>query len=949
MAGRLRQDFPVGSLVRVRGRDWVVLSDADPDLLMLRPLGGTDEEVTAVYLPIEPVKPASFPQPDASDLGDFRSAKLLRDALRLGFRDTTAPLRSIAHIAFEPRPYQLVPLLMALRLDPVRLLIADDVGVGKTIESALIARELLDRGEVDRLAILCPPHLAEQWQCELAEKFNIDAELVLPGTASRLERGLGMNESVFDRYPYVVVSTDFIKSDRRWQEFVRACPELVIVDEAHECADQSGGRSSHQRYRLVSEIARHPSRHLILVTATPHSGNESAFRNLLGFLDSRLGQLPEDLSPEARRAERTLLANHFVQRRRSDVLRYLDTSTTFPQRESVDRTYKLSLEYRQFFYDVLRWCRERVRQSGGGEHRQRVRWWAALGLLRAIGSSPAAAAATLYERALPEATASAAEADDLGRRTIMDLTDETAEGTDVTPGAEVESDEPQLGSSERRRLRELALRAQQLMGPADRKLEAGIAAVRELVNLGRSPIVFCKFIETAEYVAAALRNELRDVTVEAVTGRLPHDERERRVSALAEHPKRILVATDCLSEGINLQEHFNAVVHYDLAWNPTRHEQREGRVDRFGQPREKVVTVMLYGDDNPVDGIVLDVLLRKHRAIRESLGVSVPVPESQSVLEAILEGLLLRGRPDEEILGQLELFERDVVAPRRIEFHREWDRAVEQERKSRSLFAQEGIRAEEVAAELEATRQALGGPLDIRWFAENALVSLGGVVTPIDEDGLSASLAHGPRALLDQLIPERQPGAHSHQAHTFRFPFLRTHPNIQALASFVLDNALDPQAPPALRIARRGGVIRTRGVERRSTLLLLRLRYNFVTRRGNDARLQVGEESALFAFAGSPDQPELLGPAEAERLLSLEPAANVTPDQARYHLQRIIDGLSALKDALAAFAHERAKAIYRSHERVAAGAKIRSLNLSIEPCLPPDVLGVYVYLPVGQQ
>jgi len=102
---------------------------------------------------------------------------LLREAARLSTRAAAGPFRSFARIAVEPRPYQLVPLMMALRLDPVRLLIADDVGIGKTIEAALVARELLDRGEIQRLAVLCPPHLAEQWQKELAEKFHIETEL----------------------------------------------------------------------------------------------------------------------------------------------------------------------------------------------------------------------------------------------------------------------------------------------------------------------------------------------------------------------------------------------------------------------------------------------------------------------------------------------------------------------------------------------------------------------------------------------------------------------------------------------------------------------------------------------------------------------------------------------------------------------------------------------------
>jgi hypothetical protein len=131
-------------------------------MLILRPLGGTEDEVTGIYAPLERVDPATFDLPDPVLRGDERSCRLLRDAVRLGFRSSAGPFRSFARIAVEPRPYQLVPLLMALKLDPVRLLIADDVGIGKTIEAALVARELIDRGEVSRLAVLCPPQLAEQ-------------------------------------------------------------------------------------------------------------------------------------------------------------------------------------------------------------------------------------------------------------------------------------------------------------------------------------------------------------------------------------------------------------------------------------------------------------------------------------------------------------------------------------------------------------------------------------------------------------------------------------------------------------------------------------------------------------------------------------------------------------------------------------------------------------------
>src|SRR5512134_2046231 len=180
--------FAVGSLVKARGREWVVLPESDNQLLVVRPLGGTDAEIAGIYLPLEKVEPARFELPDPNLTGDYLSARLLRDAVRLGFRSSAGPFRSFGRLGCEPRPYQLVPLLMALKLDPVRLLIADDVGIGKTIEAALVARELLDRGEVQRLAVLCPPHLAEQWQRALAQQFHIEAELVLASTAARLER-----------------------------------------------------------------------------------------------------------------------------------------------------------------------------------------------------------------------------------------------------------------------------------------------------------------------------------------------------------------------------------------------------------------------------------------------------------------------------------------------------------------------------------------------------------------------------------------------------------------------------------------------------------------------------------------------------------------------------------------------------------------------------------------
>ncbi|CAM5583373.1 RNA polymerase-associated protein RapA [Streptomyces griseoloalbus] len=222
-----------GSLVAARGREWVVLPESAPDMLVLRPLGGSEDDIAAVFPSFEEVRPAEFAAPSPDDLGDQRAAGLLRTALRIGFRSGAGPFRSLASIAVEPRAYQLVPLLMALRQRTVRLLISDDVGIGKTVEAGLIAKELLAQGEATRLAVPRSPALAEQWQAELREKFGIDAELVLASTVSRLERNLELGQSLFDKHPFTIISTDFIKSTRHREDFVKHCPDLVIVDEAH--------------------------------------------------------------------------------------------------------------------------------------------------------------------------------------------------------------------------------------------------------------------------------------------------------------------------------------------------------------------------------------------------------------------------------------------------------------------------------------------------------------------------------------------------------------------------------------------------------------------------------------------------------------------------------------------------------------------------------------------
>ncbi|WP_422733372.1 DEAD/DEAH box helicase [Micromonospora sp. WMMD558] len=965
--------FSAGTLVSARGRDWVVLPESAPDMLVLRPLGGADDDIAAVFPAFEQVKSAEFAPPTPSDLGDAYAASLLRSALRIGFRSGAGPFRSLAGIAVEPRAYQLVPLLMALRQRTVRMLISDDVGIGKTVEAGLIASELLAQGSASKLAVLCSPALAEQWQAELRTKFGIDAELVLASTVSKLERGLDLGQSLFDKHPHVIVSMDFIKSTRHRDDFVRHCPDLVIVDEAHTCvaADDNTSAQNQLRFELLQRVAADPERHLLLVTATPHSGKESAFRNLLGLVRPELATV--DLGSEA---GRRMLAQHFVHRKRADVRQYLtkedglaDDSlaqeTAFPSdREFKDETYKLSPAYRALLNDAIAYASERVTAADSrGRREARIAWWSAIALLRSLVSSPRAAAQTLRTRSATATAVTAEEADRLGAPLTSDFSEADAlEGLDVAPGAEAGGVEVDAG----RRLAELADRAAQLEGPAeDKKLAALVKHLKDLLKEGYHPIVFCRYIPTAEYVAEHLEGALgKKTVVRAVTGTLSPQQRLQRIEELAEAAgddpaaRRVLIATDCLSEGVNLQHHFDAVVHYDLAWNPTRHDQREGRVDRYGQKRDVVRVITLWGSDNGIDGKVLDVLIRKHRQIRKDLGVSVSVPDaaSQGVTDAIVEWLLLRGQEQEQ--GSLfDVEEYRAIDKKAAALATEWQSAAEKEKTSRSRFAQHTIRPDEVAREVAAIRDTLGRAAEIRDFVRQALRALDGVLR--DEPGgtgdFTVDVSGAPAGLRDALAPVL--GGDVEQGRKVPFnttaavargeaALVRTDPAVVALAGYVLNAALDDQITGS-RPARRCGVIRTRAVTGRTTLLLVRYRFHLTLPSRTGTRQIVAEDARLLAFAGAPANATWLPTDDALRLLDATADENTDPDFGERTMSRILDGLPEVTDHLEAYGEELAADLLASHRRVrsAAGEIVRGLTVTAQK--PADILGAYVYLPAS--
>ena len=973
-------EFATGSIVRTRGREWVVQPESRHPVYELQPLGGASQERTAVHSKLEVITPATFGAPDPKRRGDANACRLLRDAARLATRHAAGPYRCFGRLGFDPRPYQLVPMIMALRLDPVRILIADDVGIGKTIEALLIARELYDRQEISGFSVLCPPHLAPQWAKEMREKFHLDAELVLASTAQRLERRLrSATETIFQRFPITVVSLDFVKSERRRREFLQTCPQLVIVDEAHTCTVGSGiGHSQRQqRFELLKGLAAKAEQHMILTTATPHSGNAAAYESLVGLLDDRFaagGELAVGGSATDADRDREL-ARRFVQRRRPDIQKFLG-DTKFPERVEADSKYPLGHEMKVLVADTIAFT-QKYSEAPGEQHVKRTRNWAMLTLLQAIASSPAATVATLTKRSSHTKSDGVDPnlfSDLLERQLLDDLSDDTDVGETATSVATIEDEIAGAGSAEdsinskaQKFFKQLRDKALAIGVENDTKYLALEGFLKKHISDKGGTVIFCRFIATAEYLRAELSKALgKKAVVECVVGSLTDTERVSRIAGLVSAASdadvaRVLVCTDCLSEGINLQEHFDTVVHYDLSWNPNRHVQREGRVDRFGQPKAQIHVRFFYSDDTCFDTVVLNRLHAKRRIIAAELGYLVSIPISrEAILSEIIEEANRRLPVDRTgfLFTEAELKRAQI---QRDEDNKECERIVATEKKMRLRFRQSAITPAEVQAELLKVRDAVGSGSVDRFVL--ATLHRAGCVIEHSTDGRyelslpSDVLPPVREAIQVSLNPNNRPRA----KHLLRFDgqfienqhsIQRAHPLVEALASYALQSALDPMMTGGEAhqpLAARTGLILTSAVTVRTTIFLLRSRFQLLTARAGSGAEEplLAEDVFAVAFEGDPSSRANLVRLTSQRaneLIEAEPAGNFEPQRAERLLESAVGSLEGLKQLFEEIAFERALDLAVAHD---SARNVRKLSgkTRVTPTGDPDILGLFILMP----
>lgn len=640
-----------------------------------------------------------LPQPDGFDAPERLDAFM--NAVRWGAissadtRALQAPFRS----GIEIEDYQLDPLVRAIQMPRANLLIADDVGLGKTVETGLVIQELIVRNRARTALIICPSGLQTHWRDQMRDKFGLEFYIVDSSLMRSLRRSRGIHSNPWTHFPRLITSIDFIKRDTPLRLLHEVLPQqasyprrfdILVLDEAHNVSPSGSGHYAidSQRTQAIREIVPH-FEHKLFLSATPHNGYSESFSALLELLDNQ--RFARGVAPDRKQLETVM-----VRRLKSDPeFVTWNGERRFPQR----KLDVIEVPYTDEEKQVHGWLREysESRQHNAKDNEERFAVEFVLKLLKKrLFSSPAAFGLTLSKhmqsiqgggkKAQPKQMS-------LGvlRKQLAQVDEEYAnddEYEEATTGA-VEAASPLLNkitAQEQTLLKKMHDWAERASNIRDSKAMTFIQWLKEIVKpngkwSNERVIIFTEYRATQNWLQTLLAAEglTEGERLMTLYGGMNDEDRDRIKAAFQANPEqsdvRILLATDAASEGIDLQNYCHRLVHFEIPWNPNRMEQRNGRIDRHGQKFEPLVYhFVMKGYKNktkeqaPVGDLEADLeflarAVEKIDTIREDLGKVGMVIASQ-VEEAMLgkrKGLdtsLIEG--EAKALRKLLKFERDL-------------------------------------------------------------------------------------------------------------------------------------------------------------------------------------------------------------------------------------------------------------------------------------------------
>ncbi|HET9895152.1 MAG TPA: helicase-related protein [Streptosporangiaceae bacterium] len=608
---------------------------------------------------------------------DGRLFKLAAEALRIRMAARFDPMLAVHTSDLEPLPHQIEAVYgELLERTPLRFLLADDPGAGKTIMAGLYAKELMLRGDAERILIVAPGSLVDQWQEELADKFGLQFEQLTRQLADSV-----MDGSAFTRFPLLIARMDQLsRSDELRKQLDQCDWDLVVVDEAHRMAAHYFGSELHttKRYQLGQLLGRR-TRHLLLMTATPHSGKEEDFQLFMALLDS------DRFEGRYRDAVHAVDTEGMMRRMVKEELLTFEGRPLFPERRAYTVPYPLSKDEQDLYDAVTQYVREEMNRAdrlrAEGDRRGVTVGFALTVLQRRLASSPEAILKSLerrrhrLERRRREMTTAGRdseleqslrsrlaellgrdvpddldELDDLAGGEKEELESEVADAaTAAQTAAELEHEISLLAD-----LEELARRVRH--SGTDRKwtelrdLLSENALIRDGAGNLHKIIIFTEHRDTLEYLTERIRSHLgQPEAVVVVHGGVRREERRKVMEVFSQDPEvRVLVATDAAGEGLNLQR-AHLMVNYDLPWNPNRIEQRFGRIHRIGQT--EVCHLWNLVADGTREGMVFARLLGKLEQQRETYKGKVfdvlgQAFDGQPLRELLMEAIRYGERPE---------------------------------------------------------------------------------------------------------------------------------------------------------------------------------------------------------------------------------------------------------------------------------------------------------------
>ena len=600
--------------------------------------------------------------------------RLVSEAYRIHLAHLFDPLLAVHTSVLDPLPHQITAVYgEMLPRQPLRFLLADDPGAGKTIMAGLLTKELRIRGDVHRCLIVCPGNLVEQWQDEMRDRFGLDFE---PITRARLEE----TPDAFRRYPFVICRLDQLSRNEDVQAKLQddqADWDLVIVDEAHKMsAHFFGGEVKETKRYKLGKLLGGRARHFLLLTATPHNGKEEDFQLFLALLDA------DRFEGRFRDGVHVVDPSDLMRRLVKEHLLKFDGTPLFPERWAYTVNYRLSDLEAQLYREVTEYVREgmnraeRLAQEGEGRRGNLVGWALTI-LQRRLASSPHAIAESLRRRR--ERLERRLREEQLLRRgaqAVVDTTEglddrviEDPDEADDTPATELESAEEQVvdQASAARTIAELQAEIEDLRrleGLAERVRQSGQdkkwdelssllqnnAEMFDAAGHRRKLVLFTEHRDTLAYLTEKIRALLgRQEVVVIIHGGLGREERRKAQQQFTQDKDiQILVATDAAGEGINLQR-AHLMVNYDLPWNPNRLEQRFGRIHRIGQTEVCHLWNLVAAETR--EGEVYQRLLEKIQEERKALGGQVfdvlgKLFSERSLRELLIEAIRYGEQPD---------------------------------------------------------------------------------------------------------------------------------------------------------------------------------------------------------------------------------------------------------------------------------------------------------------